>query len=230
MFPSTFVYEPVLRGELATVALAVDPAISENKRADHTAIVVAGRRSRDGMLFLLEEWGGIGKTPRDIINKIFELQAKWQADRNGIEAVQYQAALIFLMKEEMARRKLFFHIEPIKQGPSDKKVTRIQGLLSPRYAAGFLRHLVPLRGIESNLADWPNGKKDYADAASMALTLMGETSGLAMEGAMDHLPAMPVLPPMPEVLTAAGNYFIKGSAARVRRASRYPIAEIARGG
>lgn len=221
LFPAIFIYQPTTRADLAVVAQALDPAISEKKRACDAAIIVAGRRASDGALWFLDEWGGVGKTPRDKIDAMFEMHLKWNTTRNGIEAVQYQKALIFLMQEEMAKRQLFFHIEPIQQGSDDTKHSRITGLLSPRYSNGFLRHLRPLPKLETNLADWPNGKVDYADAAAMALSLLGETSGLAMPGALDPEPLMETLPPMPEILHQVGNYMLRGGQAS-RLQQRYP--------
>lgn len=226
LFPEIFIYQPVQMSDLAAVGIALDPAISESKKACDSAIVVAGRRGSDGALWFLDEWGGVGKSPRDKIDALFNMHAKWSAGRTGstmvgIEAVQYQAALIFLMREEMARRKLFFHIEAIRQGSNDRKHARITGILSPRYSNGYLRHLRPLPKLETNLADWPNGKVDYADAAAMALSLLGETSGLVMEGAMLPEPLMAPMP-APEVTQQIGNYIAHRPQAALIN-SRYPV-------
>lgn len=212
LFPAQFIYQPTLRSDLAAVALAMDPAISKDKKADHAALVVAGRRASDGALWFLDEWGGTGKTPTELLDKFFELHLRWATTHNGIEAVQYQAALIYLLREEMSKRKYFFHIQPILQGKKDNKLLRIEGMLSPRYQNGFLRHLRPLAGIEGNLADWPNGKRDYADAGTMALKLLGETQMLALpegeEHALegDYAPATPVLPP---AFSSSSNYLLR---------------------
>jgi hypothetical protein len=86
------------------------------------------------------------------------------------------------MQEEMGRRQRFFTIEPIIQGAQQRKDDRIVGILAPRYSNGYIKHRRPFPGLEGNLLDWPNGKKDYADAAAMALTLLGETQMLVMPG------------------------------------------------
>jgi len=176
------IYSPVNRSDLVQVSMALDPAISDRPGADHTAIVVAGRRESDGMIWMLDEWGGVGKKPREKIDKFFELSAIWGVTKHGIEAVAYQRALIFLMQEEMARRQKFFVIEPIFQGSTLRKDDRIVGILAPRYANAYIRHRRPLPGLEGNLLDWPNGKKDFADAAAMALTLLGESQMLVAPG------------------------------------------------
>jgi hypothetical protein len=205
IFPAVFIYQPTLRSDLVHVSQALDPAISEQPGRDHAAIVVAGRRASDGALWFLDEWGGLGKTPREKVDEFFNMQLKWNTTHNGIEAQQYQASLIFLMREEMARRQYFFSITPIVQGSKVRKEDRIVGTLSPRYMNGYIRHLRHLPNLEGNLADWPNGKKDYADAASMALSLLGESAGLVVpdeeRGKGEYAPLEPVLPSLYESST-----------------------------
>lgn len=220
IFPQIFIYQPTSISEIVQRALALDPAISDQPGRDHAAMVVAGRRASDGALWFLDEWGGLGKTPREKVDAFFELHERWQTTHNGIEAQQYQKSLIFLMKEEMARKQYFFHIVPIVQGSKVSKDDRIVGVLSPRYANGYIRHLKPLPNLEGNLTDWPNGKKDYADAAAMALTLLGESQMLAAgEGVLDQSEYAPLTEELPPLFTSVSNYILKGGAAN--RASRY---------
>lgn len=194
------IYVPVQRSDLIQVAMALDPAISDRPGADHTALVVAGRRESDGLIWMLDEWGGVGKTPREKIDMFFEMSLRWGVNKHGIEAVAYQRALIFLMQEEMARRQRFFVIEPIFQGSALRKDDRIVGILAPRYANAYIRHRRPLSSLESNLLDWPNGKKDFADAAAMALTLLGESQMLVMPGdAITQDQYEPLDPPLPSL-------------------------------
>lgn len=193
-------YMLIQRSDLIQVSMALDPAISDQPGRDHTALIVAGRRASDGMIFLLDEWGGLGKTPREKIDAFFEYSLRWGVTKHGIEAQAYQRALIHLMREEMARRQKFFEIEPIIQGAAQRKDDRIVGILAPRYSNGYIKHRRPLAGLEGNLLDWPNGKKDYADAAAMALTLLGETAMLVMpEDAItqdEYEPLDAALPPL----------------------------------
>lgn len=220
IFPSIFIYQPTSIADLVDRSLAMDPAISEQPDRDHATIVAAGRRASDGALWFLDEWGGVGKKPRETIDKFFEMQQRWQTLRNGIESIQYQKSLIYLMQEEMARRQYFFHIVPIFHSTRVTKDDRIVGILSPRYTNGYIRHLRPLAGLEGNLSDWPNGKKDYADAGAMALALLGETQMMAgsLEKllASEHTPLEETLPPL---WNSASNYIIKGA----RASNRYPV-------
>jgi hypothetical protein len=173
-----FYYEPIQRNKLIQVSIAMDPAISDTPGRDHTAIVVAGRDER-GVIYILDVWGGLGIKPREKIDKFFELFLLWQCTKAGIEAQGYQRALIYLMQEEMARKHTFFTVTPIIQSSELSKDQRILGILQPRYANGYIKHHRRFGQLETQLLDYPNGKKDYADAEAMALTLLGETMLLA---------------------------------------------------
>ena len=177
-FKDITLYQPTRLEDLVVRAMACDPAISDQPGRDHTAISVGGRKE-NGALWVLDVWGGLGITPTRLIEKYFEWQAAFQTQLNGIEAQQYQKALIYLMREEMARRQHFFNIIPIVQGSDKTKDDRINGILQPRYSNGYVRHAKPLPLLENQLQDFPNGKKDYADATAMMFALMGETQALA---------------------------------------------------
>lgn len=224
LFPSVFIYQPVLREQLASVSIFCDPAISDQPDRDHTAIVVAGRREKDGALWALDEWGGVGKTPSEMIDAYFMLHKKWQCTLAGFEAQAYQKVLLFLLREEMAKRRYWFVPQPVVRGSKVTKDDRIVGLLSPRYLAGFLRHLRPFNGIESNIADWPNGKKDYADALASALALLGESGALVIpedeRNAGEYAPVETVLPP---VFSTVNRYITKSGPVAEKFRTRYPV-------
>lgn len=173
-----FYYEPVQRRSLIQVAIAMDPAISDTPGRDHTAIVVAGRDAR-GVIYVLDVWGGLGIRPRDKINKFFDMFIEWNCTKAGIESQGYQKALIYMLQEEMARRQAFFTVTPIIQSNEISKDARILGILAPRYSNGYIKHHHRFGHLETQLLDYPNGKKDYPDATAMALSLLGETAMLA---------------------------------------------------
>jgi hypothetical protein len=224
LFPSRFIYEPVSREQLAVVSIFCDPAISDQPDRDHTAIVVAGRRATDGALWILDEWGGVGKTPSETIEAYFTLHRKWACTLAGFEAQAFQKVLRFLLREEMARRRHWFVVQEVVRGNKVTKDDRVVGMLSPRYLTGFLRHLRPFEGVESNIADWPNGKKDYADAAASALTLLGESGGMVIpemeREAGEYAPLEQTLPP---AYRSVSNYIVKGTPRSDRLSTRYPV-------
>lgn len=224
LFPNLFIYQPTTRDLLASVSIFCDPAISDQPDRDHTAIVVAGRRQSDGALWALDEWGGVGKTPTEMLDAYFRLHQKWQCTLAGFEAQAYQKVLAFLLREEMAKRRYWFVAQPVIRGSKVTKDDRIVGLLSPRYLAGFLRHLRPFPGIEGNVGDWPNGKKDYADALASALALLGETGALVIpEEEREKGEYAPVADVLPPIYTTVSNRIIKGGPVHDRMRTRYPI-------
>lgn len=176
-------YQPVVKSQLLDAAIAMDPAISDKPRSSHATIGLVGR-GPSGLLWVLDCWGGVGKTPRELVDKYFELYDKWSFEgynlKAGIESQGYQAALLHLMREEMARKGRFFVIEGIVQRQDKKE--RINGILQPRYANGYMRHVRPFPELETQLQDFPNGKMDYPDVIAMALKLIGETAFSAAAG------------------------------------------------
>jgi hypothetical protein len=223
VFPHIFMREPAERKDFVTVSEALDPAISEKRGSDNTALGIAGRKE-NGSIWMLDEWGGVGKTPREQIDAFFEYQQKWTPTHHGIEAQAYQKALIFLMREEMARRQYFFHIVPILQGSDTTKEERITGILSPRYLSGYVKHLRPLAGLEGNLLDWPNGKRDYADVFAMCLALLGESQMLALpEDSKDRGEYAPQQDTLPPVYSSVSGYIMHG-AHHGKMQRRYPVS------
>lgn len=221
-FPNSFIYEPVKREDLAEVAIFCDPAISESADADDAAIVVAGRHNT-GKLWALEEWGGKGKTPREIIDKLFELHSKWKCTKAGIESQAYQKSLIFMLREEMALKRHWFVCQGVTRGSKENKDRRILGLLSPRYMNGMIRHLRPFASLEGNILDWPNGGKDYADAFASALTMLGETGALVIpveeRNKGEYAPMESRLPP---AFKTVSGVIVRG-AQDARLQTRYPV-------
>jgi hypothetical protein len=222
LFPSTFHYEIMERNRFVQMAIALDPAISDQPGRDPAAIVVAGRRD-DGALFAVDEWGGLGKTPREKIDAFISMHRQYQCTHAGIESVGYQAALMFILQEEMALAGYWFVCQKIMQPPKVKKDDRILGLLSPRYMNGIMRHAKRLPGLEGNLADWPNGKKDYADALSMALKMMGETGALVIpEDEREKGEYAPLDQRLPPAFRTVSNHIVRGHPRANRMLTRYP--------
>lgn len=164
------------RAQFVATALAMDPAISEEKGADSCTFAVTGITER-GLLHVLDMHAEKGMHPRAQVDKYFELHFKWDVLLHGIESVAYQRALIHLMTEEMARKaqtfgsRAYFEIIPILHGKTGK-VPRIEGILAPRYSAGYITHQRRFSPLESEAIDWPKGKKDNLDVVAMSIALL----------------------------------------------------------
>lgn len=183
--PETWRSQIMARTQFEMVALAMDPAISESADADYCTFGVVGMEGK-GLLHILDMYAERGMHPRAQIDKYFELHFAWNCDRHGIEAVAYQRALIHLMVEEMARKsktfgnRAYFAITPIMHGKTGK-VQRIEGILAPRFSAGYITQQRRFPQLESEAIDWPNGKKDNLDVIAMAIGLLDPVATLAGE-------------------------------------------------
>jgi hypothetical protein len=180
----SFTYVPDLSDLIAT-ALACDPAISEQKKSDFFCLAVAGM-TKGGIIKVVNSWGEKGVHPRQQVDKIFEmyedtLKRTGLHPKVGIEGIAYQRALIHLVREEMFRKKRYFEIVDIKHG-NVSKVARVEGILQPRYANGYVVHTQRFVHLESQLLDWPNGKRDFPDALAMAVSLLDPYASAAAGG------------------------------------------------
>lgn len=170
IFQGPFVIRPEWRGELESTALACDPAISEDPGADYFALAAVGITSK-GFKLLLDIFMDKGVHPNAQVDLFFEKSILWNCDKHGVEAIAYQAALVGLIRGEMFRRKRYFVIEEIRHGKT-RKEERIQGILQPQYANGYIAHLKRFPLYEAQLLDFPDGKKDGPDVVAMAVKLL----------------------------------------------------------
>lgn len=185
IFPKAFTYISRLMEEFPVRALVCDPAISENLKADFCAFAVVGRDYK-GRIHVLDVFLKRGMSPREQVDKFFELKDFWKTNRNGVEAIAYQKALVHLIKDEMFHKaqtmgdNAYFEVLEIRHNSDKDKLKRVQGVLAARYSAGYITHQRQFFDYESQLEDWPNGKKDGPDAVAMAVTLLDDSAGLIL--------------------------------------------------
>jgi hypothetical protein len=166
-------------------AVALDPAISESISADFCAYAVVGMEDT-GLIHVLDFYMKRGMSPREQIDKFFELKVLWECTATGVESVAYQKALVHLIREEMFRKArhfgdhAYFEVVPITHSRDQDKITRVQGILAPRYSAGYITHQRKFPDLESQLQDWPYGKVDGPDAVAMAVSLLDPYAGTAL--------------------------------------------------
>lgn len=177
--PEFFIVDPFILQELIASSQVIDPAISENEGSDYCAVVNAGITSK-GLIGCIDTWYKIGAHPREQVDIFFEKSRLHKPTRHGVEAIAYQKALCFLLQEEMGRQNYFFVIEEIRHGNTAKD-ERISGILQPRYANYYIRHLRKFPMLETQLLDFPKGKKDLPDAFAMAVALLTPYAGAAIE-------------------------------------------------
>lgn len=186
-------------------AIAMDPAISQSRRADYAGIAVVSM-STYGKIIVRDCWLKRGAEPRELVDQFFQMEAAvGGCQYHGIEAIAYQASLIHLMREEMFRPLLpgqsprnRFEVIPILHNTSVKKEIRVEGVLQPRLANGYIEFERRFPLLESQLVDWPNGKKDGPDVLAMAISLLDPYAAAAVGDGKDL--AEDEQPPLDEVM------------------------------
>lgn len=164
-------------------ALACDPAISTNKKACMFSLVTVGME-QGGRIHILDAWGKVGVNPREQVNRFFDMYLKWLPEKTGVEAIAYQAALVHLLQEEMFRRHTYFKIEKIGHG-RQRKIDRVEGILAPRYSAGYIVARAAFPELNAQLLDWPNGLMDLPDTLAMAIALLDPYAAMAADPSKD---------------------------------------------
>jgi predicted phage terminase large subunit-like protein len=165
-------YEPDELPSNLRIYITVDLAISKKDTADEVSIIVTGITS-DLSVYILDHRHGRpneGFDPSETIEHIFQLADLYRPIEIGVEAVQYQAALVHFMEKEMKKRGKILNISEIHT-TSDKEM-KIRGLI-PYYKMGRIYHL---RGecndVENQLLRFPKGANDdMIDSLAMAIPL-----------------------------------------------------------
>lgn len=134
----------------------IDPAIGQRDEHDYTGISVIDVAT-DGTWYLrLATRERL--TPTEIVSKMFELQNQFQLKGLGIEIVAYQEALMYMLDEEMRKRKVVIPVKGIRRNQISKQ-TRILGLV-PRFEWARLLIAQGMRDFEDEYSTFPRGSHD----------------------------------------------------------------------
>lgn len=175
IFKGDFRYydETDLRGIELKKFITVDPAISERKDADYSAMVCVGV-DKNNDWYILDIWRDRVQ-PKRLIEQIFYWNEKHRPVSVGIETTAFQKALQYFIYDEMKRKNLTVPIREL--GHTDRsKDERIRGL-QPRYETGSIFHpdrkLNPMTDfLEDELKRFPRGRNDdMIDALASQLEL-----------------------------------------------------------
>lgn len=134
----------------------IDPAISQKDHSDFTAFVWVDV-DHTGHWYV----NGANRykiTPTQTVNKVFEFSTNKLPRAIGVESVAYQEALIYLIAEEMNKRKVIAPVKEIKRSRVSKN-TRIEGLV-PRLEWGKMSFARGLNDLEDELFSFPRGSHD----------------------------------------------------------------------
>jgi hypothetical protein len=165
-------YYTELPKEQGLTLIAIDPASSDSKTADDTAIVAMRIIGQD--IYVLEVFAETGVMPDAAAAKFFEFVWKYNPMKGVIETVSYQRVLKWYLEQEMMRRRLYIPLDPIQD--KRKKHDRImQALQQPlQYRQLYLREgAQDIVKFVHQLGDFSPGvesRDDVLDALAMGIT------------------------------------------------------------
>lgn len=131
--------------------MRVDPAISEKSGTARSAIVVDGVHT-DGRIFLLETWAKRCQ-PFEMIERIFELQDRYDCESVGIESVAYQRILKPVIEAEAERRGRWINVIELRPDTKERKENRIRGV-QPYLERGLI-------WVQKNMVDFLEEYKTF---------------------------------------------------------------------
>ncbi len=150
------------------VTCTVDLAPAETATSDMNAVTVVGT-TPTGQMVILDSWGKRCK-PSELMEHIFTCYRRWHPRVFGIEAVAYQKAFKYFLKEECERRQIWLNVRDIKA--IGRKEHRIRGL-QPIMAAGRMYMHGGGTLLRNQMSEFPLGEHDdVVDSLSMHLQLM----------------------------------------------------------
>lgn len=159
--------ERIVRLDQLVITTTVDLAAAEKMSSDRNAVVTTGV-SPWGDAIVLEAWGK-RCTPLELCDKLFEVKERWKSSKFGIEAVAYQKAFKYFLREEANRKGVYLNIVDIKA--SGKKEVRIRGL-QPVMATGHFYVRANQALLLQEISEFPLGQHDdVIDCTSMQLQL-----------------------------------------------------------
>ncbi len=148
-----------IKGRLLNKFLLIDPALSLAKDADYTAMIVVGVDEYNNWFIL--DIVRRRLSPKDLIDEIFKLHAKWDLIDTGLEQVAFSKVIGFSLRDDERFKRRPFHVTELKPNERSKD-QRIKGL-QPLYENGKIFHdkshpETPF--LEDELVRFPRSKND----------------------------------------------------------------------
>lgn len=163
-----------IRGMDMNVFITVDPAISERKEADYSAMTCVGV-DKENTWYILDLWRDKVQ-PKRLIDQIFMWDQKWKPLSIGLETNAFQKMIQYHLNDEMRSRNHFVPIKELKHAKEGSKEERIRGL-EPRYEIGTILHpyktdMPLIVALEDELRRFPvNKNDDLVDSLASQLEL-----------------------------------------------------------
>ena len=147
------------------VEIFVDPARTTKLRSSRTGYAAW---SWQGNKLIVHEAEGHFHKPDEIIKKIVEWDHRFSPVTIGVEAVGLEEFLMQPLRMEMLRLGRAMPVRDIR-APQDKD-RFIEGM-QPFYTAGDVIHAKHLPDLETELLQFPTGRKDVVNALAYALRM-----------------------------------------------------------
>ena len=149
--------------------ITLDPAISESKKSDNSAIVVGGV-DYDNMKYVLEYFRG-KLQPYQLIDKLFEMCKRWNPQAVGIETAVFQKTLKYMFNQKMDEEKIWFNVVELESNWTKSKSMWIAAL-QPFFEYHQIKIGKNMPEIEDELLRYDKGRyDDLIDALSRQVSL-----------------------------------------------------------
>lgn len=153
----------------------IDPAISQRKTADNTAIVVGGADDNKNVYIIDLKFGKF--SPNDVIVHTYELVDKWNINTVHIDSEKLGKALVYAFKQQFATQRVLALKEYKAEG--DKKA-RISTFLEPLFANRklvLMNWMSQCNQLQEEIAFFPRqgAKDDIIDAIAMLVHICTPT-------------------------------------------------------
>jgi predicted phage terminase large subunit-like protein len=149
--------EEDIRGKNLQYTTTIDLAVGQGQENCDTVIRTVGKAVDNPNWYLIEEIAG-KLDPLQTIDAIFYHYEKYRGEV-WLETVAYQKALKYFLEEEQRKRQTYFVVNELKKNTETNKGTRIRGLI-PLYKAGVIYHRKSDVELETELLQFPKGRKD----------------------------------------------------------------------
>ncbi len=180
--PEYIRYRTMSREDFIAVAIHVDPAISGRPGSDYCSISVVGLQE-SGHKHVLDMWLKEGAPMSEQQEEYFKMKIAWDCTHCSAESTAFQAAWAQSLREQMfikAKKygpKAYFEIRDI--WPQGKKIERVEGILQPIMASGYLTFQQIWPELEVMFNGWPDEKLDGPDSIAAAIANLDPFAALS---------------------------------------------------
>lgn len=104
-----------------TVVISIDPASSDNPKADYNVVMAVGFFGSD--VYVLDYYAERGVMPDKVAARFFELIWRFKPRKVVVESIAYQRVLKWYLEQEMLKHKTFVPVDAVQD--SRRKADRI---------------------------------------------------------------------------------------------------------